>query len=162
MKSQRSFLLYLILGILLFIIRIPICTWGNQLISDPGSRVNKSSFGLRGHFIMYTENPIKYKFPIVLFCPYQKPHQVSKVISLWLIRIMWVREVGKMDLYLWQKGWLLWQDISAFCWKLVICDVMWCNWRVLKGKVKDWEFFYYTSVHFFAGIGNAFSIPYAM
>jgi len=39
--------------------------------------------------------------------PYQNPQQVSKVISLLSTGTMYVKEVGKMDQYLWYKGWLL-------------------------------------------------------
>lgn len=47
------------------------------------------------------------------FEPYRKPQQVSKANNLWLRRTMRVREVGKMDSYLRQKGLLLWHWVPT-------------------------------------------------
>ena len=64
----------------------------------------KSSSVLRRRTAYWIASKLSREF---LFDPYQKPQQVSKVNSLWLRRIMLVREVGKIDLYLRDKGWLL-------------------------------------------------------
>lgn len=49
--------------------------------------------------------------------PYHNPPQVPKANSLWFGWSMLVREVGKLDLYLWYKDWLFGRPTQLSCYK---------------------------------------------
>jgi len=89
------------------------CDHGNTFSSEVVIRglVGQALFVLCSILLCIKENRMgRFGEGYFLFLcsdPYQNPHQVPEVNSLWPIRLMQVREVGKMDLYPRYKGWLL-------------------------------------------------------